>query len=97
MPTVSFAKNKIYKAFTVLSGTNLMQALLKHNLPVASACLGKGVCSKCQVKILKGGENLSLETPSELQLKEKNKIEKTRRISCQTRILGDVIVDTDYW
>lgn len=74
-----------------------MQALLDNGIPVASSCKGQGVCGKCHIKILKGAANLSAETPSELQLKEKNCISETSRISCQTKILGNIVIDADYW
>jgi 2Fe-2S ferredoxin len=76
---------------------NLMQALLKAGLPVASSCYGKGVCSKCRVQVVSGMENLSPESKLETELKQKNNIANDCRISCQTAVLGDVTIDTPYW
>ena len=74
-----------------------MEALLEGGLPVASSCSGDGVCAKCKITVLEGMENLSPENEIESFLREKNKIPKNQRISCQTRVLGDVKVDTSYW
>lgn len=74
-----------------------MRALLNRNVPVASSCLGKGVCSKCHIKILKGEQSLSPKTQLEIELITKNKIPENCRISCQSKVLGDIVVDTDYW
>ena len=74
-----------------------MEALLAQKIPVASSCLGKGVCSKCRIIIVDGAKHLSPETPLEVEIRSRNKISEGSRISCQTRILGDVVIDTPYW
>lgn len=74
-----------------------MQTLLDDGLPVASSCSGEGVCSKCKIQILEGQENLSPPNETEKFLKQTNSIPDNERISCQTLILGDVKVDTNYW
>lgn len=76
---------------------NLMRALINHNIPVASSCLGEGVCAKCRVQVTTGVENLSKINETEQFLIEKNKIPDGYRISCQVEILGDVTIDTGYW
>jgi 2Fe-2S ferredoxin len=97
MPKISFKSEKKIQAFEVAYGTPLMAALLSHGQPVASSCNGQGVCSKCHVRVLKGHDNLSTETNSETQLKKRNKVPEGHRISCQTQVLGDIVIDTDYW
>lgn len=74
-----------------------MRALLSHGLPVASSCHGEGICSKCRVRIVAGAENLSPETPFEHDLKLRQGVDANFRISCQTRVMNDVVVDTTYW
>jgi len=95
MPRIEFSKN--IAPIEVAAGTNLMTALTGAHLPVTSSCYGKGVCSKCRVQIINGQENLSLETASEVALRQRNNISNDYRISCQTQVLGDVTVDTSYW
>jgi ferredoxin len=42
-------------------------------------------------------ENLSEPNATELFLKEKNDLGKEIRISCQTLLYGDVLIDAGYW
>lgn len=95
MPLISFLKN--HTPLDVPRGANLMKALLDAGIPVASSCAGEGVCAKCKVTILKGSENLSAESDLERFLKNKFKLPKEMRVSCQTQIFGDISIDTSYW
>ncbi|MBX3020791.1 MAG: (2Fe-2S)-binding protein [Bdellovibrionales bacterium] len=95
MPTISFVKN--HAPIEVESGAILMDALRAAGLPVASSCQGDGVCARCRIQILKGSENLSPINSVEQMLRDRLRIEKGIRISCQTQVLGDITVDTSYW
>lgn len=95
MPIIRFKKNR--PAIEIPQGANLMFALLEAGLPVASSCHADGVCAKCGIRILEGAENLSEPNAVELFLKEKNNIRKEFRISCQTQVLGDILIDAGYW
>ncbi len=100
MPTLSFKKT--HTGLDVREGENLMKALLDKQIPVASSCYGKGVCTKCRVQVIEGATNLSkpnaLEKLATERLKETNSaLQADERLSCQTRILGDIKIDTTYW
>lgn len=95
MPVIRFVKN--IPEIQVEAGAILMDALLAAGLPVASSCHGDGVCAKCRVEVLAGAENLSQIEPLEQTLIDRNRLPKTKRISCQARVLGDVTIDTAYW
>jgi len=88
---------KSQTAVEVPEGSNLMESLLDSGMPVASSCGGEGICSKCNIQIIEGEENLSEETDLEEDLKDINDIDADRRISCQTEINGDIVVDAPYW
>lgn len=92
---ISFVKNK--PTIEVATGSNLMTALLEAGVPVASSCNGDGVCAKCKIKIIEGLENLSPENETEKFLKNKESFDKSVRISCQTKVLGNITIDTNYW
>lgn len=81
----------------VESGTLLMEALLKAGLPVASSCHGDGICGKCRIRIETGLENLSKINEVEAIVRDRLKVPSDYRISCQTRVLGDILIDTSYW
>lgn len=74
-----------------------MEALLSSGHPVASSCHADGVCAKCKITIVEGEDNLSSENPTEVFLKEKHKLPRNVRISCQVEIKGDIVVDATYW
>lgn len=95
MPKISFKKS--FPAVEVAAGANLMSALLKAGRPVASSCNGDGVCAKCRVEVTAGAENLSAPNRTELFLRERENLPAGLRISCQTKVLADVEVDTSYW
>lgn len=95
MAKISFKKNTQF--IIVPLGTNLMSALLKADLPVASSCHGDGVCAKCVIEIHEGSENLSPIHKREESLLKKIPNNKSIRFSCQTKVMGDILVDTTYW
>ena len=95
MPWIKFKKK--YPPLEVKEGAYLMAALLRNGIPVASSCLGKGVCSKCRIEIIAGKEFLSLESEAEKNLRVRNKITDNLRISCQTQVYGDIEIDATYW
>jgi ferredoxin, 2Fe-2S len=95
MPRIEFVKNK--PALIVEHGANLMKVLLENGLPVASSCHGQGVCTKCRIRIVAGRENLSPENEFEKSLRARLNIPDDMRLSCQTAVNGDIVIDTNYW
>ncbi len=95
MPTIRFVKP--YPEIQVSSGAQLMQELLKAGLPVASSCHGDGICGKCRIVVIEGSENLSQINALENLVRERLKVPREYRISCQTLVLGDITIDTSYW
>lgn len=76
---------------------NLLQFLQSQEIPVGSACGGKGLCASCKLTVLSGRNSLSKPNDREIELAERNHLRKDERISCQTKILGDVELTTQYW
>lgn len=92
MPKVSVPQKKL--VLDCQSGENLMDVLIAAGLPVASSCLGEGICSKCTINMNPVGH------PSELEIKTmtRNKVDvTTHRLSCQLFVDGDISVETTYW
>lgn len=94
-------KKNLPKELSVDNDSNpkpLMSLLLAAGIPVASSCQGDGVCGKCKIQIIQGMDNLSSQTPLEIQLAKKNKLNETERISCQTYLVKNTVsIDTPYW
>jgi len=76
---------------------NLLKFLHGAEIPVGSACGGKGLCASCKLTILEGAKNLSHPNTRELELAERNHLQKDERIACQCKILGDIRITTNYW
>lgn len=74
-----------------------MRALVDGGLPVASSCLGDGICGKCKIRVTEGANHLSKANEVELVLAERFAFKSNERVSCQTRVEGDVTVDATYW
>jgi 2Fe-2S ferredoxin len=93
--TIHFVKGR--PPITAPHNANLMKVLLENDIPVASSCHGEGVCGKCRIQILQGLAELPQETPLELTLRERHRIPQGHRVSCQTLITHDLVLDAPYW
>lgn len=87
---------QLQKQIEVPVGTNLMKALQGAQIPVASSCLGDGVCAKCRVRV-SHPEALSKPNATEEFLQQKFKLQPLQRISCQSEVQDDIEVETSYW
>lgn len=92
MPKISVPQKNL--VFTAEAGANLMQVLLAAKVPVASSCLGDGICGKCRVQLI-GKANLANDL--ELQTLTKNKAEPLERLSCQAIVIDSLEIKTSYW
>jgi 2Fe-2S ferredoxin len=95
MPLIKFLKN--FPDIPVRNRSNLMKSLLASGRPVASSCGGDGVCAKCKIRIIEGSENLTSPMSSETERLKTNNIPLNYRLSCQTQVIGDIVIDADYW
>ena len=84
-------------------GTTVLQAAQRLGVDLESICGGQGKCRKCQVlpqegKFPKHGitsrlEHLSEFTETERHHQAKNRLKEGRRLGCNARLLGDLVVD----
>lgn len=95
MPQISFVKNKA--PIDVESGSNLMETLLAHGIPVASSCKGDGICGKCRMRIEPLQGQLPPASPAESETLRNNKANPGERLSCQMTVLQNLKIDTSYW
>ncbi len=77
----------------VEEGANLRTSLLKNGFEIKSTCGGCASCGQCVVVIKEGTDNIS-----EVSFEEKQLIGNvfhitSERLSCQTKVLGDITVD----
>ncbi|MGK9234465.1 DUF4445 domain-containing protein [Inquilinus limosus] len=84
-------------------GTPLLQAARSLGVDVDSVCGGRSICGRCQVEIGDGQfakhgiesrpAHASEVGAAELRYAEKRSLKPGRRLSCQTLIQGDLVVD----
>jgi uncharacterized 2Fe-2S/4Fe-4S cluster protein (DUF4445 family) len=84
-------------------GTPVLQAARALGVDIDSVCGGRAICGRCQITvgegefakhaISSGAEHLSEVSAVERRYEAKRGLKPGRRLSCQTRILGDVVVD----
>jgi uncharacterized 2Fe-2S/4Fe-4S cluster protein (DUF4445 family) len=84
-------------------GTPLLQAARSLGVDVDSVCGGRSICGRCQVEIGDGqfakhgiesrAGHASGAGAAELRYAEKRGLKPGRRLSCQTLIQGDLVVD----
>ncbi len=84
-------------------GTPVLQAARSLGVDIDSVCGGRAICGRCQVtpsigefakhKITSKAEHLGEVTKVETRYDEKRGLKPDRRLSCQTKILGDVVID----
>ena len=87
----------------VKKGTTILEAAQKFSVDLNSICGARGRCSKCQVELTFGEfdklnirskeTSVSERNETELIYKTKFHLSEERRLGCQTKILGDLVVD----
>ncbi len=107
MPKVKFVNEKITVDAT--AGEDLRTVARKNGVQLYSGphklvnCMGMGMCCSCNVVLAKGKENVSRKGILEglwkwlnplLGLKIFSNPEKEVRLACQTKVSGDVEVET---
>jgi len=84
-------------------GTSVLQAAQRLGVDLESICGGQGKCRKCQVLpqegefakhgIISHADHLSPLTETELHHQSRKRLKGKRRLGCNARILGDLVVD----
>jgi len=84
-------------------GTTVLEAARALGVDVDSVCGGRSICGRCQVEvgegsfakhgIESGSDHVSPVSPAEARYAEKRGLKSGRRLSCQTRICGDLVID----
>ena len=84
-------------------GTPLLSAARTLGVDIDSVCGGRALCTRCQVLIQEGefakhgvrssAAHLSAMTTPEQRLANRSVLAVGRRLSCQARVQGDVVVD----
>jgi ferredoxin, 2Fe-2S len=92
MPRVTF--RSLDRTVEIGEGETLFEAGARIGASIETACVGKGTCGLCRVKVLEGEPHLSPFTDEELKHLG-NVYHLTRvRLSCRAQVRGgDVVID----
>lgn len=84
-------------------GTPLLQAARALGVDIDSVCGGRGICGRCQVLIAEGefakhgvrsgAHSVTEVSEVELRYAKRQELKPGRRLSCSTKVQGDVVVD----
>jgi adenylate cyclase len=80
------------RSVRVPQGFSILEASRWANIAHTSMCGGRGRCSTCRVRVLKGGEHLPPAAPAELLTLDRIKAPGSVRLACQVRPFGPVTV-----
>ncbi len=100
-PLVVFTPSGRRGRFAV--GTPLLKAARSLGVDIDSVCGGRAICGRCQVRpgqgefakhgIVSRAEHISAANEAEVRYDQKKGIATGLRLSCQSRILGDLVID----
>ena len=79
------------------SNETVLDAARRAGAPIGNSCGSVGVCGRCRIRILAGGENLSPPTMIELRVSAQRGFVDGERLACQAAVKGDVEITTSYW
>jgi uncharacterized 2Fe-2S/4Fe-4S cluster protein (DUF4445 family) len=85
------------------AGTKILDAARSLGVDIDSVCGGRAMCGRCQIELSEGvfakhgisssSDHLSEQGQAEIRYGEIRGLDPERRLSCQTKILGDVLID----
>ena len=74
-------------------GESVFDVGRRAGIEISTACVGKATCGLCRVKILAGEATLSALNPAERKHLGNVYFITKQRLSCQTRVYGDVVLE----
>ena len=94
MPVVTISSGDAPpRVVEVPAGTTLFDAGAKLAAGIDTACVGKGTCGLCRVRVVAGAEHLTAYTDEESKhLGNVYHLTKVR-LACRTRVAGDVTIE----
>jgi ferredoxin len=88
MPVITF--EPLGARVEATEGETVFAAARRANLPIPTACVGKGTCGLCRVKVLAGEDALPPINAIEKKHLGNTYFITKLRLSCQLKVSGDV-------
>ena len=92
MPLIVFEPLAV--RITATPGESIFTAARRHNVLIPTACVGRGTCGLCRVKVLTGEEALTPVNPTEKRHLGNNYFITKLRLSCQAQLTESASEDT---
>lgn len=89
MPKIVFKNFK--KTFEVEKGISVLEAALRHQVPIYHTCGGNCSCSTCRVLVLSGAEYLSKMDTLEAEVLDSFDLKPPHRLGCQSIVMGGIV------
>lgn len=77
----------------VKPGQSILHVAQENNIHIKSVCKGVPSCTECLVRVVEGGFNTLPPPPKEVMLIGNSYFVDGRRLSCQLKCFGDIVVD----
>ena len=75
----------------------LLDVARRAAVPLGNSCGGTGICARCRVRVVEGGENLAGPTSVESRVSAERGLAPDERLACQSVVRGNCTVTTAYW
>lgn len=76
---------------------SLLDVARRASVPLGNSCGGVGVCARCKVRVLSGGDQLTPPTSLEVRFGTSRGFAPDERMACQAVVTGDCDITTTYW
>jgi len=80
------------KTMALLPGATVLETLRAEGIPHASVCGGRGRCTTCRIRVIRGFESLPLPSGQEAEALERIAAPAGMRLACQIRPTADLAV-----
>jgi ferredoxin len=75
----------------------LLDIARRAGAPLGNSCGGVGMCARCRVRVIAGGDNLSPPTSIESRVSAQRNLDGDERLACQAVVRGPCEITTSYW
>ena len=91
MPKIIFKGKGRDRTVDVEKGVSILEAALRHHVPIYHTCGGNCSCSTCRVLVLKGAEHLSPMEDMEATVLDSFDLKPPHRLGCQSIVTGGIV------
>jgi len=92
VPKITFLPMNL--TFDVKRDQSILDIAIDHDVPLQHACGGFCACTTCHVMVKSGMDSLSpMDDEEQERLERMGILDDVSRLGCQSKVLGDVVVE----